>query len=94
MKPAGWQKVLLVGLLAAFVAVGIGAVLPHSHTNVPVGHDCVFCRAHAAPVVEAPAHTALAAPDHPTDLVESLLVALGTPPSVAVPFGRAPPLVS
>ena len=94
MKPAGWQKVLLIGLLAAFVAVGIGAVLPHSHTNVPVGQDCVFCRAHATPVVEAPALTAPALPAGSTGLVDSVSLTFGAPPSVATPFGRAPPLVS
>lgn len=94
MKPAGWSRVLVIGLLAAFVAVGIGAVLPHSHANVPVGHDCVFCRAHSAPAVEAPALAAPARPDRPAGLVHIALFSPGSPPSVVVPFGRAPPLVS
>ncbi|MBI4227820.1 MAG: hypothetical protein HY600_06095 [Candidatus Omnitrophica bacterium] len=94
MKPAPWRTVLILGLMAAFVAVGVGAVLPHSHENVPAGHDCVFCRAHSTPVVEAPALIVPAQPDHPAGLVEAHFFALGAQPSVATPFGRAPPLFS
>lgn len=94
MRSVPWRSLLVLGLVAVFVAVGIGAVLPHSHNHVAASHDCVFCRAHAAPLAEAPAPVSPAWPDRPTGLVESPLFALDAQSGVVVPFGRAPPFLS
>lgn len=94
MTRAPWSKILALSVLAAFVVVGIGAVLPHSHAHVAASHDCVFCRAHASPSVEAPAAMAPAPPAGLTASLEIPVFAPGAQPSAVLPFGRAPPRLS
>lgn len=44
-KPVPLSRILWVAVMIAFVGAASLAVLPHSHTGVPKGHDCLLCRA-------------------------------------------------